>query len=161
MQKSQKGPRPTDSRQLDFLALLEGVVALPPPPRRVERLDFNQHMRRALNEAIKAGPFANRESLAEAVSPMAGRVVTKAMLDSWTGASRPHALPAAMVAPLSLALGNSILVNAVAEPAGCAVSESADLIQSRVERLGLFIRFAKAEQRRLIAATPLFQGRLP
>jgi len=159
MTKSRKG-RSADPRQTDFLTLLEGVVTLPELPEATHdagALDMDQAMRRLLNEAIKAGPFTTREALAEMVSHHAGRKVTKAMIDSWTGASRPHALPAHMIPAFCRALGNSILLAGIAEPAGCAVTESADLIRSRMERLTLFIRFAKADLKRMAAETPLFR----
>ena len=161
--RAQKG-RSADPRQTDFLSLLEGAVALPPAPERrrdAGALDLDQRLRRLLNDAIAAGPFANREALAEAVSFHAGRRVTKAMIDSWTGASRPHALPAHLVPAFCAALGNSVLLQGLAEASGCAVTESADLVRSRLDRLALFIRFAKAEQRRLIGSLPLFRGGRP
>ncbi len=158
--RAHKG-RSADPRQIDFLSIFEGALAMPAPrpePKpQAGAMDLDQDMRRLLNEAIKAGPFHCRDALAEAVSFHAGRRVTKAMIDSWTGASRPHAFPAHLIPAFCRALGNSILVVGIAEPAGCAVTESAALIQSRLDRLTLFIRFAKAEQKRLIAEAPLFQ----
>ncbi len=158
--RAHKG-RSADPRQTDFLAILEGALAMPAPtpdPKpQAGALGMDQAMRRLLNEAIKAGPFPCRESLAEAVSFHSGERVTKAMIDSWTGASRPHHFPAHIIPAFCRALGNSILVVGIAEPSGCAVTESAALIQSRLDRLALFIRFAKAEQKRLISESPLFQ----
>ncbi len=158
--RAHKG-RSADPRQTDFLSLLDGVVDFPAPapePRRqAGALDLDQPLRRLLNEAIEAGPFASREALAEALRFHTGRHVTKAMIDSWTGASRPHALPAHMIPAFCKALGNTILLGGLAEPAECAVTESAQLIRSRLDRLALFIRFARAEQRRLVAEAPLFQ----
>lgn len=162
MHRAHKGRRrAADPRQTDMLALLEGAIALPAAPepqREAGALDMDQRLRTLLNEAIAAGPFAGREQLAEAVSHHAGRRVTKAMIDSWTGASRPHAFPAHMIPAFCAALGNSLLLQGLAEAAGCSLTESAELIRSRLDRLTLFIRLAKAEQRRLIAATPLFGG---
>lgn len=160
MTEAHKGRRrAADPRQTDFLALLEGAIELPPAPeanRDPGALDMDQRTRQLLNQAIAAGPFDNRDQLAEVVSHHAGRRVTKAMIDSWTGASRPHAFPAHLTPAFCAALGNTILLQGLAEAAGCGISESADLVRSRLERLALFIRFAKAEQRRLVAATPLF-----
>lgn len=160
MHRAQKGRRrAADPRQTDMLALLEGAIELPPEPAAKHdagALDMDQRLRRLLNDAIAAGPFANRDELAEAVSFHAGRRVTKAMIDSWTGASRPHAFPGHLIPAFCAALGNSVLLQGLAEAAGCGLTESAELIRSRLDRLALFIRFAKAEQRRLVAATPLF-----
>lgn len=160
MTRALKGRRRVaDPRQTDFMALLEGAVALPAlpePQREAGALDLDQRLRRCLNEAIKAGPFASRDELAEEVGHHAGRRITKAMIDSWTGASRPHALPAHLIPAFCAAVGNTLLLQGLAEASGCAVAESAELVRQRLERLTLFIRFAKAEQRRLIAATPLF-----
>lgn len=161
MTRAQKGRRrAADPRQFDFMQLLEAAVELPPtqePRREAGALDLDQRLRRLLNDAIKAGPYSDREALAEAISFHAGRTVTKAMIDSWTGAGRPHRLPADLVPAICVSLGNSILLHGLAEASGCAVAESAELIRSRLDRLALFIRFAKAEQRRLIDSAPLFQ----
>ncbi|MBI3446790.1 MAG: hypothetical protein HY055_15855 [Magnetospirillum sp.] len=162
MPRAQKGRHhAADTNQFDFMRLLEGAVDLPDPhePRREPgALNLDQRMCRLLNQAIAAGPFADREALAEVLSFHAGRPISKAMIDSWTGARRPHRLPADLIPAFCVALGNSILLHGLAEPSGCAVTESADLVQSRLDRLALFIRFARAEQKRLVAATPLFGG---
>lgn len=163
MTRAHKGRRgrnswPVDPRQMDMLALLEGAIALPEPeaPKAGAR-DCDQQTRHLLNEAIKAGPFNSRDDLAEAVSFHSGRRITKAMIDSWTGASRPHALPANLVPAFCAALGNTILLQGLAEASGCALTEGAELVRQRLDRLTLFIRLARAEQRRLTAATPLFR----
>jgi hypothetical protein len=157
--RAHKG-RSADPRQTDLFALLEGAIALPasaPEPRReAGGLDLDQRLRGVLNAAIKAGPFGDREALAEAVGFHAGRRVSKAMIDSWTGASRPHALPAHMVPAFCAALGNTMLLHGLAEASGCALTESADLIRSRLGQIHLFIRMAKAEEKRLTASLPLF-----
>lgn len=158
--KHRRGRIP-DPRQTDLFHLLEGAIALPPVPPAPPPvgMNFDQTFRRLLKEAIAAGPFANRDGLAEAVSAYCGRRITAAMINSWTGASRPHAFPAALIPAFCAALGNTVLVQGVAEAAGCGVTESADLIRSRLDRLALFIRFARAEKRRLVAGTPLFGGK--
>lgn len=160
MTKALKGRhRAADPRPTDFMALLEGTIDLPAAPEAdpaAGALNMDQRVRQLLNAAIAAGPFGNREHLADVVSHHAGRRVTKAMIDSWTGASRPHAFPAHMIPAFCAALGNSILLQGLAEPSGCAITESAALVRSRLDRLALFIRFARAEQKRLVAATPLF-----
>lgn len=83
--KGRRVARTPDPRQADFLSLLEGAIELPAVPPSAEpatgTLAFDQRMRRLLNEAIKAGPFPNREALAEVVSFHAGRKVSKAMID--------------------------------------------------------------------------------
>jgi len=154
--------RTLDAMQPDFLALLEGAIdmpaAVPEPRREAGAVDMEMRVRTLLNEAIKAGPFADRAHLAEAVSYLSGRRITKPMIDSWTGASRPHHFPADLVPAFCVALGNSILLHGLAEAAGCGVTESIELMRSRLERLALFIRFAKAEQKRIEASMPLFQG---
>jgi hypothetical protein len=160
MIRAKKARRNADHRQMDMLALLDGAITMPcaPSPRReAGGLDCDQKMRVLLNRAIAAGPFTNRADLAELVGRHAGRPVSKAMIDSWTGASRPHALPAHMIPALCAALGNTILLSGLAEASGCAVTESADLVRSRLDKLTLFIRLARAEQRRLAADMPFFQ----
>lgn len=144
--------RTADPRQGDFLALLEGAIDLPfpaPPQAVAGALDFDQDTRRLLNATIAAAPFGNRHDFAEALSFHAGRRISKAMLDAYTGARRPHALPAHLVPAICRTAGNTTLLNGLAEAAGCTLTESAALVRARVERLSLFIRLARAEQRRL------------
>ncbi len=158
--KGRRATRKVDPRQSDFLALLEGAIPLPsarPPESTAGALAFDARLRSLLNEAIKAGPFRRREDLAEVVSAHAGRTVTKAMIDSWTGASRPHRFPADLIPAFCAALNNTILLQGLAEASGCALTESAALIQSRYDQLTLFIRFAKAEQRLMLPRLPLFR----
>ena len=157
-QKGRRVGRKVDPRQGDFLTLLEGAIPLPAAPApdsTTGALAFD--VRSLLNEAIKAGPFTRREDLAVVVSGHAGRTVTKAMIDSWTGASRPHRFPADLTPAFCAALGNTLLLQGLAEAAGCALTESAALIQSRYDQLTLFIRFAKAEQRLMQPRLPLFR----
>ena len=160
--RAHKGQRSADPRQADFLALLDlpGAELIPSPiPTSTApgALDFDQRIRSLLNDAIKAGPFFDRESLAIAVSVAAGRTITKAMIDSWTGASRPHHFPADLVPAFCVALGNSILLQGLAEAAGCTVAEGWEIQQARLDRLRLFIQYARGEQRRIVASLPLFQ----
>ena len=160
--RAPKGRWSADPRQADFLALLDlpGAELIPSPvPASTApgAMDFEQRLRSLLNDAIKAGPFFDRESLAIAVSVAAGRTITKAMIDSWTGASRPHHFPADLVPAFCVALGNSILLQGLAEAAGCTVAEGWEIQQARLDRLRLFIQYARGEQRRIVASLPLFQ----
>jgi len=158
--RAPKGRRSADPRQADFLALLDlpGAELIPAPiPASSQPGDFSQRMRDLLNTAIKAGPFADRDTLASAVSVPAGRPITKAMIDSWTGASRPHHFPADLVPAFCTALGNSILLQGLAEGAGCTVAEGWEIQQARLDRLRLFIQYARGEQRRIVASLPLFR----
>jgi len=161
-QRALKGRRSADPRQADFLALLDlpGAELIPAPiPASAQpgALNFEQRLRSLLNDAIKAGPFADRDALASAVSVPAGRTITKAMIDSWTGASRPHHFPADLVPAFCIALGNSILLQGLAEAAGCTVAEGWEIQKARLDRLRLFIQYARGEQRRIVASLPLFR----
>jgi len=160
-ERAHKGRRSADPRQGDFLALLDlpGADLIPAPvpvPSEPGTLAFDQRMRQLLNDSIKASGF-DRDQAAEMVGALVGRPITKAMIDSWTGASRPHHFPADLVPAFSIALGNSILLQGLAEAAGCRVAEGREVMQARLERLGVFIAYARAEQRRLLGSLPLFQ----
>lgn len=158
MIRARTGRRGRSADQLDFLAILEGAVEMPPAPPLAPppgTLDFDQRVRSLLNAAIDAGPYANRQQLADALTARGPRRVTKAMIDSWTGASRPHHFPADMIPTFHFVLGNSILLEGLNNSCGCAIVESAALIESRLQKLALVIRVAQAERRRLAAGLPL------
>lgn len=99
-----KRAKAPDPRQADFLNLLSNTlhasfgsmpVTLPTPPDTEPmdgRFDDDQAIRRYVGRLIQASGV-NREILAERMTKLSGHPVTKAMLDSWTGAGRPNAFP--------------------------------------------------------------------
>jgi len=100
--KSKRRKTP-DERQLSFMGLLDTVLkgeaglamtvpAVPEVEPLPRRFDDDQMVRRQLNGLIAASGV-NREVLAERMSRLSGHPVTKAMIDSWTGAGRPNAFP--------------------------------------------------------------------
>ena len=150
-----------DPRQSDFLGLLgdpqaELLPAPTPPATEPCALAFDQRMRRLLNEAIKASPL-DREQIAMGVGALAGRAVTKPMIDSWTGAGRPHRFPADLIPAFCAVLGNSILVQGLGEASGCGVIEGYELQLARMGQLCLFIARARDEQEKIMASLPLFR----
>ncbi len=153
-----------DPRQTDFLSLLDANAALLPAPvaptSAPGALDLNTRLRQLLGEAIAASGL-DREQIAEMVSPLAGRPVSKAMIDCWTGASRPHRFPADLVPAFCATLGNTILLQGLAEAIGCTLVEGYSMQLARLGQLVVFINQAKAEQDRIIADLPLFAGRRP
>ncbi|CAK0740419.1 hypothetical protein CCP1ISM_110010 [Azospirillaceae bacterium] len=91
-----------DDRQFSFLGLLDTVLTetaglamtVPEAPTDVtaSHFDDDQLVRRQLNALIQASGV-NRTVIAERMSRLSGHPVTKAMIDSWTGAGRPNAFP--------------------------------------------------------------------
>lgn len=154
-----KGREP-DPRQPDFLSLLEPgaeLIAAPQAPVEAGQIDHDAETRALLNEAIKRSPF-DRDQIADRMTPLAGRKITKEQLDSWTGASRPNRFPAELIGPFNAAVGNTILLDGLAELSGCKLIEGLELQFARLGQLLVFIEHAKAEQARIIADLPIFRS---
>ncbi|WP_142850742.1 hypothetical protein [Telmatospirillum sp. J64-1] len=153
--------RAEDPRQMAFLDLLgqkEDLIEVPVQPEpEPGALDYDQRLRALLNKAIRACPF-DRDQIASLVSGLVGREVTKAQIDSWTGATRPNRFPAELVPAFCQALGNTILLAGLAEASGCRLIEGRELQFARLGQLWLFIQKAENEQKRLVAELPLFGG---
>ncbi|WP_142848375.1 hypothetical protein [Telmatospirillum sp. J64-1] len=154
--------RAEDPRQMAFLDLLGGqkedLIEVPEMPVPAPgALDFDQRMRDLLNKAIKASPF-DREQIAALVSGLVGRDITKAQIDSWTGATRPNRFPAELIPAMCQALGNTVLLSGLAEACGCRLIEGRELQFARLGQLFLVLRQADAEAQRLVAELPLFGG---
>lgn len=157
-QRAQKGRRRhADPRQLDFLGLVDPAAETFLPPAAPVEGDPDQHVRDLLNDAIKASPL-DRDQIAACMTVVIGREVTKAMLDCWTGASRPHRFPMSMAPAFCQAVGNTMLLAGLAEMSGCRLIEGFELQQARLRQINLYIRIAKQEARRITDAMPLFQG---
>lgn len=157
MTRSRKG-RSADPRQAELFSPPDGAALLPapvPPGNEPGALDLNAHMRELLNEAIAASGL-DRETVAALVTPLAGRPISKAQIDSWTGATRPNRFPADLVPAFCAVLGNTILLQGLAEAVGCTIVEGYSMQLARLGQLVLFINQAKAEQDRIIASLPLF-----
>ncbi|WP_142849789.1 hypothetical protein [Telmatospirillum sp. J64-1] len=153
--------RAEDPRQMAFLDLLgsqEDLIEVPvPPDLEPGALDYDQRLRALLNKAIKACPF-DREQIAALVSSLVGREITKAQIDSWTGATRANRFPAELIPAMCQALGNTILLSGLAEASGCRLIEGRELQFARLGQLFLVLRQADAEAQRLVAELPLFGG---
>ncbi len=98
---SKKRAKEPDPRQGHFFHLLNQTLDMPnpvTPPAEPEldplpgRFDDDQTVRRLVNSLIRASGL-DRETLAERMTRLSGHRVTKAMVDSWTGAGRPNMFP--------------------------------------------------------------------
>lgn len=160
MSQSRKG-RSADPRQTDFLSLLDAGISLLPAPKLPDRenpasLRMDQRLRELLNRAI-AESGMDRVTIAAELSPLAGRTITKAQIDSWTGASRPNRFPADLIPALCAVLGNAILLQGLAEAVGCTLVEGYTMQLARLGQLLTIVRAAEAEQARIIADLPLYR----
>lgn len=157
MTKPKRQRRAPDARQRSFLDVLDPGAELIEVPEPVEPARGDAWLRERLNAALRASGLA-REAVAEALSERAGRRITRAMIDGWTGASRPHALPAALVPDICAVLGNTLLLGGIAEASGCRIAEGYELQLARLGQITLCIGIAKREQDELIRRLPLFRG---
>lgn len=153
-----KKVRPADHRQRSFLELFDPSASLIETPEPAPAGRGDAWLRDRLVQAIRASGL-DRETVAELLSERLGRPVTKAVIDAWCGASRPHQLPAAVIPDLCQVLGNTILLGGVAEASGCRLIEGQELQLARLGQITLFLRLGHAEQERIIAALPLFRER--
>lgn len=155
MQRAPKGRRQADPRQGDFLRLLDPHAEMIEAPAPVEG-DPDQLIRDLINKAIKVSNL-DRDQIAEGMTARVGREITKAMLDCWTGASRPHRFPLSLAPAFCWAAGNTILLAGVLEMAGCRLVEGEELQLARLGQLWLFIERARTQQAEIIGALPLFR----
>ena len=147
--------RTLDSRQLQLLADLDrALVTVPDEPKDAPAShDHDQKVRRWLNEAIDRSPL-DRDQIASAMTVLAGRPVSKVMLDTWTGSSRPNRFPLDLAGAFCLAVGNNHLIERLGETIGVRV---ADTVEARLARLGqwtLIIAHAQEQQRVIAASLP-------
>jgi hypothetical protein len=99
------------------------------------------------------------DQIAEGVSALIGRPVSKANIYSWTGQSRPHRFPAELIPAFNAVLGNTILLQGLADASGCRLSEPQELQFARLGQLYLIIHHAQGEQAKTLQALPLQRGR--
>lgn len=149
-----------DARQLDLLGLFENQVDLievpEPTPKTPGALDIDQKLRRAVSDAIDKSAFS-RDQIADMVSELAGRKVTKATLDTFTGASRPNRMPADLLPALTSVLGPTVL-NFISNESGCRLIERQEAAFARIGQLYLVTLQAQREQEETLKKLPLFLG---
>lgn len=153
--------RVPDPNQFDLLALMDdpetGLIQVPAEPATGPgAMEMDDRIRDLLNQAIRTSAF-NREQIAASMTALAGREITKAQLDSWTGASRPNRFPADLAPAFCAATGNTVLLQGMAEAAGCRLVERQELQYARLGQLWFFIRYAHEQADQLARELPLFR----
>ena len=143
--------------QISLFGTAEELIEVPAQPEAQPGIfNFDRSIRRSLNKAINASPY-NRHQLAEMLSELCGRYISKPMLDTYTGASRPNKLPADLLPALTFLLGPDLLTE-IGAAAGCAVLEERQASFARIGQLQFMVLQARAEQEKTIAALPLLQA---
>jgi len=146
-----------DPRQMDFMALL-GASGVIPVPASADLPAFEGRMRRTLTDAIKTSGLGRGE-IAALTTSLCGREITKPMIDCWSGASRPHHLPAAMIPPLCHALRNTMLIEALTQECGCHIITGAEVRLARIGQRALYRALADEDDRAdLDALTAEYRG---
>lgn len=153
--------RAPDPKQFDLLSLIDNpeatLIQVPAEPASGPgAMEMDDRIRDLLNQAIRCSAF-NREQIAASMTALAGREITKAQLDSWTGASRPNRFPADLAAAFCAATGNTVLLQGMAEAAGCRLIERHELQYARLGQLWFFIRYAHDQADQLVRELPLFR----
>ncbi|MQP64738.1 hypothetical protein GE253_05195 [Niveispirillum sp. SYP-B3756] len=166
---SQRGKRyrrasAADNTQGDLFKMVEAAEQVPvpaEPSRQPASLDLTSRIRRWTNEAIEQSVFS-RPQIAEIMSDLTGRAITKPMIDTWTGESRTNRMPAELVPAFCVAVGNAHLLQQMAAVMGALVM---DTQQARLARMGQYalITVMAQEQMRALADNlpplPMFGGR--
>lgn len=145
-----------DLRQRDFYALLGDLEAVPmpeEPARDPGALELDQPMRRWLSEAIDKSA-RSRELIAENMSSLSGRSITKAQLDSWTGASRPHRFPAELIPAFCAACGNCHLMERLAATMGVEIADATTARLAHLGRWHLATSYAAAQTTAFATSIP-------
>lgn len=148
--------RRPDPRQLQFLSLLDRVelVTVPEEPsRKLASHNLDQKIRRWLNDAIDASPLT-RSEIADSMSDLAGRIISKPMLDTWTGAGRPNRFPADLLPAFCIAAGNMLIMERLAADCGLRMSDTTEARLARLGQWAIISARADEEQRALVAALP-------
>jgi len=143
--------------QFTFQTLFERkqLVEVPQAPSQAAgALDYEQIVRQTLNEEIRNCPL-DRGQIAEMLSSMVGRSITKTVLDTYTGASRPNRLPVDLLPALTAVLGPSF-IKRIAEASGCHLMERNEVAMARIGEVFLIKIQAEKEIEKSIAASPLF-----
>lgn len=154
--------RALDPRQLQLLADLDrSLVTVPGEPEQAPAShDLDQKVRRWLHEAIDRSPLS-REQIGDTMTALCGREITKPMLDSWTGASRPNRFPLDLLPAFCLAAGNNHLFEKLGGTMGLRVTDTVEARLARIGQWALVAAYA-SEQQKALAATlpelPLFRG---
>lgn len=148
--------------QLDLLGVVgldaSKLVKVPDAqPDAPGALHFKRPLQKLLNTAIEQSPYG-REQIAEMASSLTGENVTKAMIDSWTGAGRPNRFPAEMIPAFVAILGPGVLLHGITEACGCKVTERHEAALARAGQYFLVIEQAKEELHKLAHDLPIFGG---
>ena len=145
--------------QLDLLDGLSGdnidLVEVPAAPSGAPgSCSFDQIIRDELNHMFRTAPF-DRDQIAQMLSDLVGRRVTKNNLDTYTGQARPNRLPADLLPALTCLLGPSLLTR-IGVAAGCAVMERQDAAFARYGQLHFITVQAKKQEEEMLKSLPLF-----
>jgi hypothetical protein len=155
--------RKSPDNQLDFHLILGGQDNSTPKEKvnAVEdgSLDFDQRLKRALNIIVKKSAYS-REQIAEMMTAVTGRPVTKTTIDSWTGAARPNQFPAHLIPAFCVVTGSTELLELLAEPCGVRTMQTREAQLAKLGRMWLVIHHARQEQEKLISEMPIFSGRV-
>lgn len=146
----------TDIRQRDFYALLGDLEAVPmpeEPAREPGAMELDQPMRRWLGEAIDKSA-RSRAIIAENMASLSGRAITKAQLDSWTGASRPHRFPAELLPAFCAACGNIYVMERLAATMGAEIADATTAKLAHLGRWHLATSYAATQARTLATSIP-------
>ncbi len=165
--KTSKKRQNIDQRQQNFFHVLDAtgvleeigvdipsLIPAPAPDLTPGRVDYRLQAYARFGRALKASALS-RDAVAEGVSALTGKKITVTMIDNWTCTTHPHELPGWLYVPFSLVLGNSILLDGMAEATGRKVIDN-HLAQAA--HFLLIMSYANQQVKENIHNSPIFQG---
>lgn len=157
--RPRKRPKPTSPLQaglfdgLDALTAQElRLVEVPSVPApRAGGCDDDAALRRELTRHMKGSAFG-RDTIAQHMSELTGRVITRAQLDAWTGPSRDNRFPVAYLRAWLWACGTDAgaFLSWLAEGLGYVVLSAREAQWARIGQLMVLSSRAKQEMGRLV-----------
>lgn len=157
---------PTDPRQASLALTTGGAVQLvevpAAPAETAAAYDDAARIKRMITTQIRHTPYS-RDEIAERMTTLTGRPVTKPMLDAWTGSARTNAMPLHMLRPFLLACGatsdaSAAFVRDLLDGTGYRPMHTAEAYLARIGQLVAASHWVEQRIKSEIAQAPLFGG---
>lgn len=121
--------------QLSLLDLLDGLRQSERQPSSEGTLNVREHLRAAINEALKGCPLSRWE-VAGKMSHLLGIEISKFMLDAWTAESKEgHRFPAEYLPAFCEVTGDRRPLSILASKAGLFALPGPDALRAEIQKL--------------------------
>jgi hypothetical protein len=132
--------RPVPPSQLSFLDMTLS------PRSGAGSLSWDGRLRALISAAIKTSRYS-REEIAERMTDLAGEPISRAMLDSWTAASKHnHHFPLSLIPAFSAAAEDREILRDALALLGARIATREDLAFAEIGRLQVQVETASARK---------------